>query len=153
MIGVQPGTPRENIAEAAGKARERRAENDRLKQIEAEMFEELGGRSEAVPGLRPGGRAPRGQGSEYAARNWVADRIEYFEDQLAAINERASRSRGTRRDRAAQSVNSGRKAAITESLGMATSLAAGFLEGGGSFASEKSFFQEIFALPMALTGG
>jgi hypothetical protein len=50
-------------------------------------------------GVRPEGRAPRGKGKEFAARRWVANRVEAVERNASILRYNINRRRGQKRGR------------------------------------------------------
>ena len=56
-----------------------------------------GGGGGASAGIRPSGRAKRGQGKEFAARRWIANRLDANQRQIARIETRFAGRRGQRK--------------------------------------------------------
>jgi len=85
-----------------GKAESKGRRDRRLRRI-AER--ELGGfGSSPTAGIRPTGRAPRGQGGEYAARRRIADRLDSWTTRRDRAQTVLSQSRGQSRYRRRDSI-------------------------------------------------
>lgn len=94
---------RENFSVAYDKAARRKYRRRIAGEID---IIESGGASSSTAGIRPKGRAPRGQGGEYAARRQIADKLDTVQRDISYAQGNLNRSRGQskyrRRDTAAR---------------------------------------------------
>ena len=103
--------------------------------------------------LPPSGRAPTGQGKEYAARRWVHKRT------VELKKKRDNRPPGLANDRGQRSLSSLRTAsqirsqAFGQTLDVVRHMITSLDQAGMSFADARGLFSELFALPPSLHGG
>lgn len=142
----------------AAPAKKAKQSQDEFDQAMKEVLDEVGFKPNLDErpelGIVPKGRAPKGQGTEYAARRWVRDRMESFENIKSDLQSRISRGRGTRKDRRATFNAQMRISAIDEALTEARKMIQTVQELEIPFAEARDgIFDQIFAVPTALYSG
>ena len=109
----------------------------------AAMDEFFAGRGDHSPsaGIRPTGRAARGQGQEYEDRRWIANKIDVLAANAGVLQANISTYRGTKVDQYKISAKKERLSYIRQVM----STAQGVARSGGDWADKRLIIEDIAA--------
>lgn len=107
----------------------------------AAMDEFFAGRGDHSPsaGIRPTGRAARGQGQEFADRRWIANKIDALAANAGVLQSNIAQYRGTKIDQYRISGQKERLRYIREVI----STAQGVARGGGDWSDKRMIIEDI----------
>ncbi len=109
----------------------------------AAMDEFFTGRADYSPssGIRPTGRAARGQGQEFADRRWIANKIDSLSANAGVLQGNIARYRGTKVDQFRISGQKERLSYIREVISTVQSVA----RGNGDWSDKRLVIEDIAA--------
>lgn len=114
----------------------------------AELEADSAAAGSSLSGLIPEGRAPRGQGAEYAERRRAAKRIRQMENNLGKLQRTSANYRGQRNGRYAETVRQARAGQLRDGLSSIYKL----MEGGGDWAFKAEMANGIADYITAFNG-
>lgn len=103
--------------------------------------------------IKPTGRAPKGQGAEFAERRRIANRIDGLRTTRSRLNLILQNDRGVKAHRRRKANAKARIGLIDETLGMVEAIAGGLLEAEIPFSDSRDLFDDVFSYTSSIYGG